>query len=63
MAAFDHSLIARSEATISHLAKRNFAQEEPGVILVFCIIGVIAILLLALFINRKLQARKDRAPA
>jgi hypothetical protein len=59
MAAFDQSLIARSDATLNQLVRRkNWAAHEPGVILVFCIIGAIAILLIGLFIQRKLAARR-----
>jgi len=47
------------DAQLYMLAKRkNFAAREPGVILVFCIVGTIAILLLSIFLYRKLQARK-----
>ena len=60
MAALDMSLIARSQAEVHHLMKRkkNWAAREPGVILVFCIIGTIAILLTGLFVQKKLRARK-----
>lgn len=59
MAAFDRSLIARSEAEFHQLMKRkNWAAKEPGVVLVFCIIGAIVILLTSLFIHKKIMARK-----
>jgi len=59
MAAFDQSLIARHEQQLHQLLKRkNWAAREPGVVLVFCIVGVIALLLIGLFISRKLAARK-----
>ncbi|KAK5013278.1 hypothetical protein LTR16_002937 [Cryomyces antarcticus] len=59
MVAIDQSLLARSEAQLHQLVKRkNWAAREPGVILVFCIIGVIAILLTSIFFYRKLQARR-----
>lgn len=58
MAALDMSLVSRSEAAVSHLMKRNWASEEPGVILVFAIVGAVAILLLALFISKRIQQRK-----
>lgn len=41
--------------------KKNFAAREPGVILVFCIVGSIAILLIGLFIMRKIQARRSKS--
>ena len=56
MAAVDMSLAARSEAVVHHLMKRkNWAAREPGVIVVFCIIGAVAILLIGLFINKKVS--------
>ncbi|KAK3197094.1 hypothetical protein GRF29_1536g563256 [Pseudopithomyces chartarum] len=59
MAAINMSLVARSEAAISQLVKRkNFAQREPGVIVVFAIVGAVAILMIALFIQKRLSARK-----
>ncbi|KAF2744078.1 hypothetical protein M011DRAFT_480154 [Sporormia fimetaria CBS 119925] len=59
MAAVDMSLVARSEAAAHHLMKRkNWAQREPGVIVVFAIVGAVAILLLALFIQKRINQRK-----
>lgn len=51
MAAIDTTLISRS------LEKRDFAKEEPGVIVVFAIVGAVALLLIYLFIQKKIQAR------
>jgi hypothetical protein len=57
MAALDYDLVARS--TLHQLSKRkNWAAREPGVILVFCILGALAILLSGLFIQKKLAARR-----
>ena len=62
MAAIDMSLVARSEAVVSHLVKRkNWAAREPGVILVFAIVGAVGILLIGLFISKRLAARKTAA--
>lgn len=56
MAALDQSLISRE---LHRLIKRkNWAAREPGVVLVFCIIFVVAALLIGLFITRKFQARR-----
>jgi hypothetical protein len=56
MAAINMSLVARSEAAISQLVKRkNFAQREPGVIVVFAIVGAVAILMIALFIQKRVR--------
>ncbi|KAF8541239.1 hypothetical protein BDD12DRAFT_878997 [Trichophaea hybrida] len=48
-----HDLIKRSKKT------GNFAQREPGVILVFCIIGTIVILLTALAIHKRKEKEKE----
>jgi hypothetical protein len=43
------------------LTKReNFASREPGVIVVFCVLGAIGILLIALYCAKKMKQRKDR---
>lgn len=56
MAAFDYSLIARDNT----LAKReNFAQREPGVMVVFVIVGLVAILVVGLQIYKRLIARRN----
>ncbi|RSM11998.1 hypothetical protein CDV31_006551 [Fusarium ambrosium] len=53
------SLITRDEV-VNQLVKRekNWAAREPGVMVVFCIVGVVAIALIGLFIHKKLAARK-----
>ena len=62
MAAIDMSLVARSEVAVHHLMKRkNWAAKEPGVIVVFCIIGAVVILLTGLFIQKKISARRATA--
>ena len=56
MAAIDMSLVARSELAVHQLMKRkNWAAREPGVILVFCIVGAIAILLIGLMVQKKVS--------
>jgi len=40
------------------MKRKNWAAKEPGVVLVFCIIGAIVILLTGLFIQKKIMARK-----
>jgi hypothetical protein len=48
------SLVARSEYAVHQLMKRkNWAQREPGVIVVFVIVFLVAILVIAMFINKK----------
>ncbi|KAK7564660.1 hypothetical protein IWX49DRAFT_94864 [Phyllosticta citricarpa] len=61
-----HARRAMSDDSAAHVhqlfkRKKNFAAREPGVILVFCIVGTVAIFLVALFIHKKLAARKARS--
>jgi hypothetical protein len=43
------------------IAKRgNWASREPGVILVFCIVFIVALGIIALFAYRKWMARKAK---
>ncbi|KAH7132517.1 hypothetical protein B0J11DRAFT_577429 [Dendryphion nanum] len=59
MAALDMSLVARGEAAVHHLvARKNWAQREPGVIVVFAIVGAVGILLIGLLISKRMNARK-----
>ena len=58
-------VVARAEAvsrvglTARQLVKRdNWASENAGVVLVFCIVFIVAVGLIILFIYRKLLARK-----
>jgi hypothetical protein len=56
MAAVNMSLVARSEYAVHQLMKRkNWAQREPGVIVVFVIVFLVAILVIAMFINKKVR--------
>ncbi|KAF2034633.1 hypothetical protein EK21DRAFT_107763 [Setomelanomma holmii] len=62
MAAIDMSLVARSEYAVHQLMKRkNWAQREPGVIVVFVIVFLVAILVIAMFINKKKNAGRVAA--
>ncbi|KAK4217133.1 hypothetical protein QBC37DRAFT_62638 [Rhypophila decipiens] len=60
MPAVNYSLVARD--SFSHLFKReeNWAKQEAGVIVVFCIVFVVGVGLISLFIYKKLAARKAR---
>lgn len=59
MVAIEKSLVARE--MVAELVKRekNWAAREPGVMVVFCIVGVVGIALIGLFISKKLSARRD----
>jgi hypothetical protein len=60
MPAINSKLVVRD--SFSHIAKRNWASQEAGVVVVFCIIFVVAVGLIALFISKKLAARKAAKP-
>ncbi|KAH6604853.1 hypothetical protein Trco_006560 [Trichoderma cornu-damae] len=59
MAAFDKQLIAARDVALNQLVKRkNWAAREPGVIVVFAIVFVVAVGLLGLFIHRQCAKRR-----
>ncbi|KAI8935751.1 hypothetical protein NX059_007271 [Plenodomus lindquistii] len=59
MAAINMSLVARSEQALHQFVKRdNWAQREPGVIVVLVIVFLVSILVIAMFINKRRQAAK-----
>ena len=45
------------------IKRKNFAQREPGVILVFCIVGTIGLLVAGIYLNRYFQSVKASRPA
>jgi hypothetical protein len=57
MAALDMSLMARSEYALHQLAKRekNWAAREPGVIVVLCVVFLVLILLIGVFISKRVS--------
>ncbi|KAG2012686.1 hypothetical protein GB937_007039 [Aspergillus fischeri] len=54
--------IALRESHIHHLAKRrhNWASENPGVVLVFCIVFIVGVGIIGLFVYRRWMARKAK---
>lgn len=59
MPAINNAIVARD--TLSHIAKRqNWAQQEAGVVVVFCIVFVVAVGVIGLFISRKISAARAR---
>jgi hypothetical protein len=59
MAAISLPVVARD--SFSQIARRsNWAGENAGVMVVFCIVFVVAVGLLFLFVYKKLQARKEK---
>ncbi len=60
MAAISLPVVARD--SFSQLARRsNWAGENAGVMVVFCIVFVVAVALIFLFIYKKLKARKEKS--
>ena|SRR5690242_3459827 len=56
MAAISHLIAARSEYAMAQLAKRdNWAQREPGVIVVLVIVFLVAILLIGVWISKRVR--------
>ena len=58
MAAINSINHGKTLAQSSLATRSNFASREPGVILVFCIVGVVGIGLVVLFSYRYLLKRK-----
>lgn len=56
MPAINNAIVARD--TYSTIAKRNWASEEPGVIVVFCIVFVVGCGLVGLWISKCLARRR-----
>lgn len=59
MPAISNAIIARD--AMGHLAKReNWAKQEAGVVVVFCIVFLVACGLIALWISKCIAARKNK---
>ncbi|KAK7698177.1 hypothetical protein SLS64_012747 [Diaporthe eres] len=62
MPAINNALVARE--AISHITKReNWAQQEAGVVVVFCIVFVVAVGVIGLFISKKISAARAKKQA
>lgn len=62
MPAINNALVARE--AFSTIAKReNWAQQEAGVIVVFCIVFVVFVGVIGLFISKKISAARARKQA
>ncbi|OLN81150.1 hypothetical protein CCHL11_09536 [Colletotrichum chlorophyti] len=55
------SIVARD--AVHQLAKRNWASQEAGVIVVFCIVFVVAVGILGFWISRLISRRKAKKAA
>ncbi|KAH8671030.1 hypothetical protein BX600DRAFT_509738 [Xylariales sp. PMI_506] len=61
MPAINTAIVARD--AFSTIAKReNWAKQEAGVIVVFCIVFLVAVGVLSLFIHKKIAARRAAKP-
>ncbi|KAI5858182.1 hypothetical protein GGS23DRAFT_335277 [Durotheca rogersii] len=57
MPAINNAIVARDN--FGHIMRReNWAQQEPGVIVVFCIVFVVGVGLIGLWISKALARRK-----
>ncbi|KAK8048965.1 hypothetical protein PG994_010695 [Apiospora phragmitis] len=62
MPAISNTIVARE--AMSQIAKReNWAKQEAGVIVVFCIVFIVAVGLIGLWISKCLAARKAKKVA
>ena len=59
MPAIDISAVVPRDASHTLTKRNNWAGENPGVMVVFCIVFVVAAGLISLFIYRKSIARKE----
>lgn len=56
------SLIARDDAVHQLVRRSNWASDNRGVIVVFCIVFIVGVGLISLFIYRKMLARRANKP-
>jgi hypothetical protein len=63
MAAISDLQTLQMRDAVHQLSKRNWAGQEAGVIVVFCIVFVVGVGLLGLCISRYLARRKAARPA
>lgn len=60
MAAISHLIAARSEYAMAQLAKRdNWAQREPGVIVVLVIVFLVLCLLIGVWVSKRVRYPAD----
>jgi hypothetical protein len=58
MAALDYSLLQSRQVLHQLVKRKNWANKHPGVILVFAIVAAVVILLIFLWAQKRLAARK-----
>ncbi|KAI5926999.1 hypothetical protein F4810DRAFT_706957 [Camillea tinctor] len=62
MPAINNALVAR-ETYSRIVARENWAQQEAGVVVVFCIVFVVAVGLIGLWISKCLAKRRAKKQA
>ena len=60
MPAIDFSLVSRDALPLAKRGVASWPGQNAGVMVVFCIVFVVGVGLLALFISKKLTARRER---
>ncbi|KAI1081199.1 hypothetical protein F5B20DRAFT_579577 [Whalleya microplaca] len=61
MPAINNALVARASDNMSHIVRReNWAQQEAGVVVVFCIVFTVGVGLIALWISKAVAKRKAK---
>ena len=58
MAALDYSVLHGNQVLHQLVKRKNWANKHPGVILVFCIVAAVVLLLIFLFAQKRIAARK-----
>ncbi|KAL7622977.1 hypothetical protein AAE478_006656 [Parahypoxylon ruwenzoriense] len=61
MPAISNAVVARD--SVSHIVPRNWASQEAGVIVVFCIVFVVGVGLIGLWISKAISKRRARKAA
>ncbi|ROT41131.1 hypothetical protein SODALDRAFT_330840 [Sodiomyces alkalinus F11] len=56
-----NAIVARDAA--HQLAKRNWAAQEPGVVIVFCILGAVGIGILAVLLYKYISRKRAEKEA
>lgn len=57
-----HALASRA-VTSHQLAKRNWAGDNAGVVVVFCVVFIVAVAIIAVQVSKFLKRRKERRAA
>jgi hypothetical protein len=58
MAALDYALLESRQVLHQLVKRKNWANKHPGVILVFAIVAAVVILLVGLWVQKRIAARR-----